>query len=470
MMNSIFGQLSYEQLLELVGRLAAENEQLRAELEQLKRKNARSAAPFSKNKRQKDPKRPGRKAGQGPFTNRPAPAEEAYSSPAVDVPVTETACPECGGELDERNEEIVTNTELPPAPRPEVKAYRIEIRTCQSCRRKVRGRHPEVASDQFGATAHRLGPRAQAAAHTLHYGDGIPQRKVPRVLKSLTGIAVTQSAISQSATRLGTGTGAVAQAAESLRREIKEQENIHTDDTGWRVGGEPAQLMVFESKPIVCYQIRARHRNEEVREVIGDQYQGILSTDRGKSYDAKELEQVEQQKCLAHILRSIDAVIETKRGQARKFGVVLKSQLQEAIQLYKAFHDPEQKLPNYAARVRVIEQEVSFHLQPRALKDLDNQRLLNEIGRHHERGNLLRFLRQPTIVGPTNNAAENALRPAVIARKVSHCSKNERGAAAFSAFKSVIGTLKKGTGDVLERLTRLIDSSTSQAPALVNTS
>ena len=47
-----------------------------------------------------------------------------------------------------------------------------------------------------------------------------------------------------------------------------------------------------------------------------------------------------------------------------------------------------------------------------------------EIGGHHDRGNLLRSLHEPTTVEPTNNAAERALRPAVIARKVSHCSKN----------------------------------------------
>jgi transposase IS66 family protein len=88
---------------------------------------------------------------------------------------------------------------------------------------------------------------------------------------------------------------------------------------------------------------------------------------------------------------------------------------------------------------------------------------------HHDRGDLLRFLHEPTIAEPTNNAAERALRPAVIARKVSHCSKNELGAAGFSAFKSVIGTLKKG-GDVPEKLTNLIASATSQETAPANTS
>ena len=228
--------------------------------------------------------------------------------------------------------------------------------------------------------------------------------------------------------------------------------------------------MVFDTPWLVVYQIRARHRNEEVREVIGDTYAGVLCTDRGKSYDPKEFAEVAQQKCLAHILRSIDAVLATKHGTARVFGSVLKSQLQEAIALYHAFHDPDKKLRNYAAQVRQLELEVSWQLRPRELSDPDNQRLLNELGRHHERGNLLRFLHEPATVAPTNNAAERALRPAVIARKISHCSKNARGAAAFAAFQSVIGTLKKSGGEVLEKLTQLITPSLPQVAAPANTS
>ena len=190
-------------MLELIRQLLADNARLRAEIEELKRKNARSAAPFSKNKHKKNPKRPGRKAGQGIFRNRPAPPEEEYSGPLEDVPVKEIACPACGGELVETGTEVVTTTELPPAPKPEVKASRVHIHSCRECQRKVRGRHPGVAPDQFGATAHRLGARAQAAAAALHYGDGIPQCKVPGVLKSLTGLEVTRECTDASSDSTG---------------------------------------------------------------------------------------------------------------------------------------------------------------------------------------------------------------------------------------------------------------------------
>jgi transposase len=454
-------QRSPDQLLELVRQLLAENVRLRAEIEELKRKNARSAAPFSKNNRKSHRKRPGRKPGQGRFSYRPAPSADEYSGPVEEVRVNETTCPACGGDLSDDGREVVTNTELPPTPKPEVKAYRIYIRSCGRCQRKVRGRHPEVASDQGGATAHRLGPRAQAAAAMLHYGEGVTQRKVPGVLKSLTGLVVTQGALTHMALRVGTGAGPVARRYEQLREQLPGQEAINTDDTGWRVGGEAAHLMAFEGQEATVYQIRAQHRNEEVREVIGDHYPGILGTDRGKSYDAQELQGVKQQKCLAHIQRSIDAVVQTKRRQARGFGTELKALLQEATELYKAFQDPAKKLRDYDRRVSAIEWQVSHHLRERErpLKDADNERLRKELCRHHERGNLLRFLHDPTVIGPTNNAAERALRPAVIARKVSHCSKTAQGAEAFSAFKSVIQTIKKQGGNLLETLADLIRPS-----------
>jgi hypothetical protein len=81
---------------------------------------------------------------------------------------------------------------------------------------------------------------------------------------------------------------------------------------------------------------------------------------------------------------------------------------------------------------------------------------LEGIAQQHERRRVLNFLSNPEIE-PTNNRAERALRPAVVARKVSHCSKNERGAEAFAAFTSVArNTVKKGVATVTEVFHHLI--------------
>ena len=100
------------------------------------------------------------------------------------------------------------------------------------------------------------------------------------------------------------------------------------------------------------------------------------------------------------------------------------------------------------------------------MADADNYRLQNELGWHDDQGSLLRFLDDPSIE-PTNNRAERALRGAVIARKVSHCSKNEEGADAFSAFTSVIRTLERNDDDqsVVDRLCALFSGDPLHSPS-----
>jgi hypothetical protein len=304
----------------------------------------------------------------------------------------------------------------------------------------MRGRHPDIAPDQQGATAHRVGPRAKALAHILHYEHGVPVRKTPAILEDLTGLRLTQGAITQDALRQSeAGVGA---RYEQLRVAVRNQAVVHTDDTGWRVGGETSFLMAFVNAALSVYQIRSRHRNEEVRELIPGDFGGVMVCDRGKSYDAEALQGVVQQKCLSHLIRNAADVAKGKIGRAKNFSSRLKHLLQQALALGSG--QAEFSGRQYSKRVQQLEEELTAHLRDRSLTDSDNQRLLNGVGAQHDRGRLLLFLHEDG-VEPTNNRAERDLRPAVIARKVSHCSKNARGARAFAAFTSVLQTLRKGT-------------------------
>jgi transposase len=427
--------LSREELIQIILDLQRMIEQQRAEIEQLKRRGG--AAPFSKGTHKPDPKPPGRKPGQGFFRFRDAPATGAGVEP-VPVPVGVQCCPDCGGALGEARQEIVSTTDIPAQPQPEVRRYAVEIRQCAGCGRKVRGQHPEIAPGQQGATAHRVGPRVKALAHVLHYMHGVPVRKSPAIIEELTGMRLTQGAITQDAMRQSED--AVGASYEALRALVREQPVVHTDDTGWRVGGENAFLMAFVNPSLSVYQVRPQHRNEEVRELVPADFGGVLVCDRGRSYDAVELENVAQQKCLAHLIRNAAKVAEEKTGRACQFGQRLQEMLRQALLLSAG---REQMEPNdYEKQAAVLDDELTAHLRDRVLRDPDNQRLLNGVGAQHDRGRLLRFLRDDA-VEPTNNRAERDLRPAVIARKVSHCSKNQRGARAFEAFTSVLQTIRK---------------------------
>ena len=220
--------------------------------------------------------------------------------------------------------------------------------------------------------------------------------------------------------------------------------------------------MTFDTDQATVFQIRRRHRNEEVRELIPADYAGVMVTDRGKSYDAEELLGVRQQKCLDHLKENINEVLERKTGRARSFGLTLKSILREARQLWR--DQKVGKVSKFQVKVKRIEQELTFHLRDRILKDEDNQRLLNGIGLQHDLGRVLLFLHDPTIE-PTNNRGERSLRPAVIVRKLSHGSKTDRGAEAFAGFTSVIQTAAKKRGcSVIDALQNLFQSKSNKAP------
>jgi transposase len=441
--------LSRDQLIRIILDQHRMIERLQAEIEQLKRRGG--AAPFSKGTHKTDPKPPGRKPGQGSFRFRNAP-EETPQTVAIPVPVAGQCCPDCGGRLGEAKQEIVSTTDIPVQPQPEVRRYAVQVRECRQCGRRVRGQHPDIAPGQQGATAHRLGPRVKALAHTLHYLHGVPVRKAPAILEDLTGIRLTQGAITQDAMKQAED--AVGASYEALRASVREQPVVHTDDTGWRVSGEPAFLMAFVTPQLSVFQIRRQHRNEEVRELIPADFGGVLVCDRGKSYDARELEAVMQQKCLSHLILNAAEVAKEKTGRARQFGQRLKDQLQRALSLWANRKSLQPQ--DYRKQAKALDEELTTRLKDRTLRDHDNQRLLNGVGTQHDRGNVLRFLCEDG-VEPTNNRAERDLRPAVIVRKVSHCSKNERGARAFEAFTSLLQTLRKvNSSATVALLARLI--------------
>jgi hypothetical protein len=287
----------------------------------------------------------------------------------------------------------------------------------------------------------------------------VPVRKVPQVLAMLTGVTLTQGAITRDALRRAVG--AIGATYRDLCRSVREAPYVHTDDTGWREGGRPAWLMVFETDVATVYQVRPRHRNEEVREQVPADYAGVMITDRGTSYDAAALAGVKKQKCLSHVLRSLSEVLEEKTRGARRFAKRLKNLLKQSLELW---HERRAGPgTDFADRLRRLKWSITDHLRDRTLSDRDNQRLLNELGRCHDAGSLIRFLDEPSIE-PTNNRAERALRPAVIARKVSQCTKTARGTRAFEAWTSVVRTLSRthSGSALLDAIIRLTHTTAPQ--------
>jgi hypothetical protein len=472
-----------EQVADLQQKLA----QALAEIERLRSGGGGNPAPFAREKRKpaEERKRPGRKPGQGLFSRRPAPDYSQCEVTQEIAGIAEVVCSRCGRDLGPTTYEETSTISLPPLPRPRVKRVLVAVRRCEGCGKVHRGTHPDVKADQFGATAHRVDDSVYALAHWLHYRQGVPVRRVPALLRQMWGLPLTQGAITQDAlrrvgetrpwatppaaepqelpsalvpARTGARPGPIGACYLELRRAIAREAVANTDDTSWRVGGVSAWLMVFCSVHLVVYQIRSHHRNDEVREMLGDAFSGLLGCDRGSSYGSRNLLEWLQQKCLSHLLRNIKAVLPYLTAGDREHAEALQRLLRQALELWRAYH--RGKTEGYEEGKRQVLARADLLLQPESHLNPYLDTLLNGIGREHDRGHVFRFLEHPEIE-PTNNQAERDLRPAVIARKVSQCSRNWAGAEAHAAWSSLLATLERwGVGDPVAMLSQCMRTGT----------
>jgi transposase len=445
--------LSSKELIAIIRRLEARIEALENEL----RERMKSKAPFTKGTRKTNPKKPGRKAGMGSFSNRPEPTIQPEDQVEdIEVPLSEDQrqCSECNVAL-ETSTQTATIEDTPTVSTRVIKRFKVEVGRCPLCGRTTRGKHPDLSPNQSGANAHQIGPNVKSQALALHYYSGLPLCKVPHVISQCTGISITQSAITQMACSLAQEGGLLAPIYDNLKELVATSPVVNTDDTGWRINATIAFVMGFFTTETAYYQIRYQHRHQEVLEVLRPGVKRKIGTDRGKSYEASVFHEEEMQKCLHHLICNATKIELTKKGRAKDFTRKLKKLLQEGIALWQQYKKKEINLLTYRRRGKKLQKAINYHLRDRSLTDVDNQRLLDGIGMQETRGRVTLFLRHPEIE-PTNNRAERGLRPAVIARKVSHCSKNERGARTYSVMKSIFVTLSYRTKSVLKAFSHLL--------------
>jgi hypothetical protein len=132
----------------------------------------------------------------------------------------------------------------------------------------------------------------------------------------------------------------------------------------------------------------------------------VMITDRGRSYEAHSFSRVKQQKCLAHLQKTLSTLLEQKKGRAREFGENLKILFEMALDLWEEYHAGV--VADFEARVAELRFAVSYQLRERALRDRDNQHLSKVLGRYHRRGGTAAFPRatgsgadeQPSGAGP----------------------------------------------------------------------
>ena len=433
--------------------LEDEVKRLRQELGQTQREQQRQAHPFRRDEATQQPKKPGRRKGHKADL-RPLPTPDQIDR-VVEVPLDK--CPLCDVYLFDQGQVVQYQTDLPPIV-PIVTQFNIETGTCPCCRQYWQGRHPDQTSDAIGATGNTLGPVVLTMAAEMKHRLGVSYRKICDFLQTYCQLKVCPAAFIRAEQRLAE----LAKPTYDLLLEALRQSHVvHADETGWRVGRLNAWLWVFSSKQATVYVIRTGvgARGHQVpQEILGADFDGYLVVDGLKTYDVLE---VAKGRCNGHLLRrckKLRDVLPTKEQQHLE---AVNTLLKEAIAL--AAHRDEHEAAAFAERVQEIEDRLDAWLEANLRQrniSADLDRLDQHIREH--RGEWLAFLHDPE-VPPTNNHAEQMLRPAVITRKVGGCNKNLLGALVHSMLSSIMVTCHRRGKRFLDLARQLWQSSQPQA-------
>ena len=436
-------------------RLRRENERLRrrlteieADLECAQRAGKRQAAPFSKGKGRSSGRRPGRRPGEA-YGQKAYRAVPKLVDREVEVGVP-SACPHCGGAVREQHTADQYQEELPAA-RAVVTRFHVHVGRCDQCGRRVQGRHPEQTSDALGAAGVQLGPRAEALAVQLNKTVGASMAKTAAVVQQVGGIAVTAGGISQVLDRVGRR---ATPTYEALLEAIRHSPVVAPDETGWKVGGQLQWLWAFVGDKVTVYRIQAGRGFGEAASVLGKSFAGVLERDGWAPY--RQFTQATHQTCTAHLLRRCHDLLETARGGARCFPLAVKHLLQEAVELRTRRTAGQMPPVELDAAIQALEDRADALLAEH-IQQPDNRRLQKHLT--NERQALFTHLKHDGVEA-TNWRAEQAIRPAVVNRKVWGGNRTPNGAQTQQVLVSLLRTCWQQARDPTSVLVALLRSPT----------
>lgn len=413
-----------EEMQRRIDRLEAENRTLKGKVEELTRGGKRQAAPFSRGEPKEEPKKPGQKAGHE-ARHRAAPEK-------IDR-VLKAALPEqceCGGGIVRDDEKKQIQIDVPRPIPVTVTQFDVEIGHCAVCGRRHQGRHEEQTSDALGAAGVQIGPNTLGIAAELKHRHGMSYGALSGLIRSLTGgFTVARSTLARADQRMAER---LKPTYERLILRLNKQEVVHVDETGWRVSGRSAWLWVFTSRDIVVYAIDPTRSHDVVERILTKDFAGVLKSDCFTAYDSADLEKIEKSKCLGHLIRRCSELRKDKRGRA----VMLSRKVQMLLRYAIRLKDRRQRMSNefYSQARAWLEKQMDLLLCGR-YTDEDNARLVRLLKK--QRRWLFNFLDHDAC-DATNNAAERAIRPAVIIRKTNGCNRTPAGAHVHEVIASVL--------------------------------
>ncbi len=437
-----------------IDELEGQNAEFRRRLEEAERAGKRQAAPFSKGEPTEKPKKPGRKPGRK-YGKRSCRARPSKVDRVLEAPVTVESCPFCGGELgrDCVHEQFITDI---PRTKPTVTKINVHSRCCKRCGRRVHGRHPEQVSDALGAAANQIGPNAIAYAAQLNKSTGASYGKIARFFDGAFELSVNRSTLLRALLRTAKKAEPLYQGVQSI---VRGSSVCYPDETGWKVGGRLQWLWAFPcpSEKVTLYVIEPSRGFDVIEAALGADYAGFLGRDGWAPYD--QLASAIHQLCLRHLIARCGRLEELNRAGGVRFPRDLKALLQSSLLLRNGRDDGHLTRRQFLARASKLEWGLDELIIKKFSND-ENRKLAGHIIDH--RSAIFSFLYHPELEA-TNFHGEQAIRPAVVNRKMSGGgNRTQPGARAQAVLTTVLRTAWQRGLDAVKLIVDLLRTPSPQ--------
>lgn len=429
-----------------IGALEEENRYLR---EQIGRNSSNSSQPPSSDspaqkpekKQQRSGKKRGGQKGHAGYSRELIAVEKCRVSEDHIPP----ECGKCGNKLRGKDASPYRHqvVELPPI-EPYVEEHRLHQLECNKCGALTRAKLPA------GVPESGYGVRVVAIAAMLSGLYRMSERMVQTAFQDLFGIVMalgTVNSLRQEASL------AVAAPVEQACEYVKEQPVINSDETGFTQGNadglnpekRKAWLWVAVTELVTVFRVTLNRGQVSAQLLLGTILTAILITDRWNAYNCFPLNQ--RQLCWAHLKRDFTKISE-RAGKSGRIGAQLLA-LEGLL-----FRDWHKVRDGTLTRDGFIEQADQIRLQVKSLL----QEAASYEPKKGDKSALAMTARtcaemlklEPAMwlfvrvagVEPTNNRAEQAIRPAVLWRKNSFGTQSLAGSLFVARIMTVVMTLR----------------------------
>ena len=413
-------------------------------LDQRTRDAKRQAAPFSKGPPKETPEKPGRKPGEDYGTQAFRTLPTGRPDEIIDVPLRRR-CPRCGGRT--RQTHVARQFQIEIPRRPILRRFDLHVGECTCCGQRVQPRHELQTSDALGAAAAQVGPDAQALIAWLKNKLGLSYGDITTLMKDAWGIELTRGAAAHIVRRAGERAQPMYDAFKAM---IPQRDTVYPDETGWKIGGRLQWLWDFVTDLFTVYVIRPSRGVDVPAEVLGMDYGGRMTHDGWAPYD--RFARARHQQCITHLLRRAKEIIEQLGAKRSRFARLVRSLLLDALGLRDRRRDGSIGDHGYAIARWRLEKRLDRLLAVRP-RGKACRTFRNHLERHRDQ--LLTFLYEDNLEA-SNWPAEQAIRPAVVNRKVFGGNRTWTGAHALEVLASLFATCRQNGIDALDILCHLL--------------